>query len=201
MKKLFCILTALTLALACAPAFAETPEEAWAKLPEEIRIQYSDIVAEWVDGMYLFDEEEAAIDADVLGPDEIEDLKMDLMFAHDCGSFGYTVADLNGDGKADLVIASGKLILGVWTYGEMENADGSTELAAYPALRATDTIRFYYAGNGKFADVTCIDGEPVYETAYFWDDGNEFADLGDENRIDPADYVQLELTPVYPVQE
>ena len=192
MKKVLSILIALVLTLGCAAAFAETEAEAFAKLPEEIQIDYGSTVELYVNGIQAVKNPDGS-----LTDDELAELKEDLGLAAECDFVGYAITDLNGDGKDDLVIASGTLILAVYSYGTDENG----EYVSFPVMESTETVRFYYAGEGKFADVTLVNGEPAYETACVWTADGEIPDLGPENRVAPEYYQQLALFPVYPLAD
>lgn len=104
---------------------------------------------------------------------------------------GYTVTDLDGDGTEELAIGSmaedeffGKMVFSLYTL----NSDGVPELL----FDSTERNRYYYAGGFHFANLGSSDWNESFVTTLKLED-KEMIDM--TYTTDPADYVQMELTP------
>ncbi|MGN1002138.1 MAG: hypothetical protein ACI4PC_05155 [Oscillospiraceae bacterium] len=104
---------------------------------------------------------------------------------------GFWIADLDGDGTEELAIGSrtedafyGKLVFSLYTLRE----DGTTLLL----FDSKERDRFYYAGGFRFANLGSCDWNESYVTTLKLED-REMIDM--TYTTDPADYVQMELTP------
>lgn len=105
---------------------------------------------------------------------------------------GYCVADLDGDGVPELVIATeteaefyAKMVLDLYTL------DGAGEAA--PVFQGMERNRFYYAGDNRFASLGSSGWDNSYETTCKLEAG-ELIDM--TYTTAPGDYVQLTLTPI-----
>lgn len=110
------------------------------------------------------------------------------------GEVGYAVSDLDGDGTAELAIGFnsqdayyGKMVLELYTLDE----DGE----AVQLFAGGERNSWYYAGGALFANVGSSSADDSFETTRQLKDGG-MTDL--TYTTDPADYVQLGLTPFTP---
>ena len=104
---------------------------------------------------------------------------------------GYRAEDLDGDGTPELVIGtmagddfSGKMIVSLYTLP----ADGAPQLL----FDSTAQSCYYYAGSARFANLGSSDLGGSFVTTVRLEEG-EMIDM--TYTTDPADYIQLELTP------
>ena len=107
---------------------------------------------------------------------------------------GYAVIDLDGDGIEELVIGTterftdefyGKLILALYT------RDG--EDTKHTVFQSIARDRYYYAGENKFANLGSSGADDSVDITVQYA-GGTLTDIGIVT--DPADYVQMELTPM-----
>ena len=108
------------------------------------------------------------------------------------GTVGYAVDDLDGDGVPEFVIGTlsgdefyGKLILVLYTQDENGNA--------VQLFSSTERNRYYYAGGIRFANIGSSGADSSYVTTLKLE-GEGLVDM--TYTTDPADYVQMELTPL-----
>ena len=101
------------------------------------------------------------------------------------------VTDLDGDGTEELAIGSmvedeffGKMIFSLYTL----DGDGVPQLL----FDSTERNRYYYAGGFRFANLGSSDWNDSFVTTLKLED-KELIDM--TYTTDPADYVQMELTP------
>lgn len=113
-------------------------------------------------------------------------------FAEPLEDIGYVVTDLDEDGTEELVIGSlkddefyGKLIFSLYTLDEKD----------VPQLLfdSTERNRYYYAGSFCFANLGSSGWNSSFVTTLKLE-GHEMIDM--TYTTDPADYVQMELTPL-----
>ena len=104
---------------------------------------------------------------------------------------GYAVTDLDGDGTEELAIGSmvedeffGKMVFSLYTL----DGEGVPELL----FDSTERNRYYYAGGFCFANLGSSDWNDSFVTTLKLED-KELIDM--TYTTDPADYVQMELTP------
>lgn len=116
----------------------------------------------------------------------------DRFFAEPLEDIGYMVADLDEDGTEELVIGSlkddefyGKLIFSLYTLDEK----GVPQLL----FDSTERNRYYYAGGVCFANLGSSGWNSSFVTTLKLED-REMIDM--TYTTDPADYVQMELTPL-----
>ena len=114
----------------------------------------------------------------------------DRFFAEPLEDIGYVVTDLDEDGMEELVIGSlkddefyGKLIFSLYTLDEK----GVPQLL----FDSTERNRYYYAGS--FANLGSSGWNSSFVTTLKLE-GHEMIDM--TYTTDPADYVQMELTPL-----
>lgn len=106
-------------------------------------------------------------------------------------AMGYTVEDLDGDGTPEFAIGTasgdafyGKLILALYTLDD----DGEP----VQIFSSIERDRYYYAGGIRFANL----GSSAFDDSFATTLKLEGKELVDMTYItDPADYVQMELTP------
>lgn len=115
----------------------------------------------------------------------------DSSFRDAGGALGYAVTDLDGDGTPELVIGSlteddfyGKMIFLLYTLDE--------EGAPMLVFESIERDRYYYAGGFQFANLGAFSWNESYVTTRKLED-RELIDM--TYTTDPADYVQMELTP------
>ena len=108
------------------------------------------------------------------------------------GTVGYAVDDLDGDGVPEFVIGTlsgdefyGKLILALYTQDENGHA--------VQHFSSTERNRYYYAGGIRFANIGSSGADSSYVTTLKLED-ESLVDM--TYTTDPADYVQMELTPL-----
>lgn len=116
----------------------------------------------------------------------------DRFFAEPLEDIGYVVTDLDEDGMEELVIGSlkddefyGKLIFSLYTLDEK----GVPQLL----FDSTERNRYYYAGSFCFANLGSSGWNSSFVTTLKLE-GHEMIDM--TYTTDPADYVQMELTPL-----
>lgn len=105
---------------------------------------------------------------------------------------GYTVDDLDGDGTPEFIIGTisgdefyGKLIFVLYT---LDNKGDPVQI-----FSSTERDRYYYAGGIRFANLASSGADSSFVTTMKL----EGAGLVDMTfSTDPADYVQMELTPL-----
>ncbi|MGM9592897.1 MAG: hypothetical protein ACI3U8_00935 [Candidatus Onthomonas sp.] len=104
---------------------------------------------------------------------------------------GYAVTDLDGDGTEELAIGSmvedeffGKMIFSLYTL----DGEGVPQLL----FDSTERNRYYYAGGFRFANLGSSGWNDSFVTTLKLED-KELIDM--TYTTDPADYVQMELTP------
>lgn len=107
-------------------------------------------------------------------------------------SVGYGIADLDGDGIAELTIGTisgddfyGKLVFSLYSLNE----DGEVLLI----FSSTERNRYYYAGENCFAHLGSSGADDSFETSLKLEKG-KLIDM--ETAIDPEEYVQMELMPI-----
>lgn len=107
------------------------------------------------------------------------------------GTVGYAVEDLDGDGIPEFAVGTlsgdafyGKLIFALYTQDENRNA--------MQLFSSTERDRYYYAGGIRFANLGSSGAGSNFETTVKLA-GTELVDMS--ITTDPADYVQMELTP------
>ena len=115
----------------------------------------------------------------------------DICPADPLAQLGYCAEDLDGDGTPELVIGttrgddlSGTLIAALYTL----DAGGAPQLL----FDSTAQSCYYYVGNARFANLGSSDLGGSFVTTVRLEDG-EMIDM--TYTTDPADYIQLELTP------
>ena len=115
----------------------------------------------------------------------------DICPADPLAQLGYRAEDLGGDRTPELVIGttrgddlSGTLIVSLYTL----DADGAPQLL----FDSTAQSCYYYAGNARFANLGSSDFGGSFVTTVRLEDG-EMIDM--TYTTDPADYIQLDLTP------
>lgn len=106
-------------------------------------------------------------------------------------AMGYTVEDLDGDGTPEFAIGTasgdafyGKLILALYTLDD----DGEP----VQIFSSIERDRYYYAGGIRFANLGSSAFDDSFATTLKLE-GKELVDM--TYTTDPADYVQMELTP------
>ena len=116
----------------------------------------------------------------------------DRFFAEPLEDIGYVVTDLDEDGMEELVIGSlkddefyGKLIFSLYTLDEK----GVPQLL----FDSTERNRYYYAGSFCFANLGSSGWNSSFVTSLKLE-GHEMIDM--TYTTNPADYVQMELTPL-----
>ena len=116
----------------------------------------------------------------------------DRFFAEPLEDIGYVVTDLDEDGTEELVIGSlkdddfyGKLIFSLYTLDEK----GVPQLL----FDSTERNRYYYAGSFCFANLGSSGWNSSFVTTLKLE-GHEMIDM--TYTTNPADYVQMELTPL-----
>ena len=113
-------------------------------------------------------------------------------FAEPLEDIGYVVTDLDEDGTEELVIGSlkdddfyGKLIFSLYTLDEKG--------VPWLLFDSTERNRYYYAGGFCFANLGSSGWNSSFVTTLKLE-GHEMIDM--TYTTDPADYVQMELTPL-----
>ena len=133
-------------------------------------------------------------DGSSLMESNIDTLLMDCYGDAPLENVGYAVIDLDGDGIEELVIGTterftdefyGKLILALYT------RDG--EDTKHTVFQSIARDRYYYAGENKFANLGSSGADDSVDITVQYA-GGTLTDIGIVT--DPADYVQMELTPM-----
>ena len=147
----------------------------------EIITTYARALSEKWDGSFLMESNIDTLLVDCYGDASLENV-------------GYAVIDLDDDGIEELVIGTterltdeffGKLILALYTRDE--------EDTMHTVFQSMARDRYYYAGENKFANIGSSGaGDSVDITVQYA--GGALTDTG--LVTDPADYVQMELTPM-----
>lgn len=115
----------------------------------------------------------------------------DSFFSAPLEDIGYAVTDLDGDGTEELAIGSmtedaffGKMIFSLYTLDD----------SGVPRLLfdGTERNRYYYAGGFHFANLGSSNWNESFVTTLKLEDG-EMIDM--TYTTEPADYVQMKLTP------
>lgn len=154
----------------------ETPtvEEAYAVVIGE----YYTAFAEQLDSAELMDADLNYLAAECYGDNPLENL-------------GYAMTDLDGDGTEELLLGMRgeseyyeKLILDLYTLDEA----GVHKLV----FDSSERNRYYYAGENRFANLGAGAFNENFETTVKLEEG-EMIDM--TYTTDPADYVQMDLTP------
>ena len=142
---------------------------------EEILSQYQTAISEGWDGQQLVDAGLNHMIRDV-----------------ESGTVGYAVDDLDGDGIPEFAIGAlsgdefyGKLIFALYTQDENGNA--------VQLFSSIERDRYYYAGGVRFANIGSSGADNSYVTTLKLE-GEGLVDM--TYTTDPADYVQMELTPL-----
>lgn len=165
----------------------ETVEQttAWAETRETVPGAYTEILDAYAEAV-----------AEDWDPGRLMDAGMNYLIADRSfrdagGALGYAVTDLDGDGAPELVIGSltedyfyGKMIFLLYTL------DG--EGAPMPVFESIERDRYYYAGGFRFANLGTFRWNESYVTTRKLEN-RELIDM--TCTTDPADYVQMELTP------
>lgn len=104
---------------------------------------------------------------------------------------GYTILDLDEDGTEELIIGSmieddffGKMIFAMYTQDD--------ENQPLLLIDCTERNRYYYAGDIRFANIGSSGADGSFDTTLKLQE-KELIDM--TRSVDPANYVQMELTP------
>lgn len=133
-------------------------------------------------------------DGSSLMESNIDTLLMDCYGDAPLENVGYAVIDLDGDGIEELVIGTterltdefyGKLILALYT----QDGEGTK----HTVFQSIARDRYYYAGENKFANLGSSGADDSVDITVQYA-GGTLVDTGFVT--DPADYVQMELTPM-----
>lgn len=188
MKKTLALLTALCLILTSCAAFGETDWEQW-NLPEEYKAAYSDTIAFYYDALN-------DLSSGSLTEEEEEELRGSIYMMLDCGSFGYTLLDLDGNGIPELIFATktedeffGKMVLEMYT---IKNGE------LFQVFRSWERNRYYYAGENRFAHEGSSGADDSFESTEAYENG-EMKDL--DYITDREDFVQLDVDLITPRTE
>lgn len=130
---------------------------------------------------------------DVMMRQELNYMVVDCYADAPLERIGYSVLDIDQDGVLELVIGTmpvvddgfyGKIIFDLYTLGQTGSC--------IKVFSSTERDRYYYAGGIKFANVGSGGAAYDFVTTLKLEDG-EMIDM--TYTTDPADYVQMELTP------
>ncbi len=147
----------------------------------EIITTYARALSEKWDGSFLMESNIDTLLVDCYGDASLENV-------------GYAVIDLDDDGIEELVIGTterltdeffGKLILALYTRDE--------EDTMHTVFQSMARDRYYYAGENKFANIGSSGADDSVDITVQYA-GGALTDTG--LVTDPADYVQMELTPM-----
>ena len=133
-------------------------------------------------------------DGSSLMKSNIDTLLLDCYGDAPLENVGYAVIDLDDDGTEELVIGTterlsdefyGKLILALYT----RNGEGTMS----PVFQSMARDRYYYTGENQFANLGSSGADDSVNITVKYAGGT----LNDTGLVtDPADYVQMELTPM-----
>lgn len=183
MKKILCALLTLILTLSLLlPAVAEEYKVDFSALTDDQAVCASDILAAIVDAMQDY--------ADPAMEEEYkEELKAEFYLYLDCGSLGFDVADLDGDGNPELILCAAegcepffdKMVLNLYTWKDEE------EGGFFDVFASGERDRYYWCGDGLFANEGSSGAADSTETTLRFENG-ALTDLG--TVTDPAQYLQ-----------
>ena len=195
MKKITALILAVIFCLCLAacdnmPKSGQVPQET--KGPEEMQQQNDKIEPGGTDGYETILSQYRTAICEGWSGQQLVDAGLNYMIRDvESGAVGYAVEDLDGDGIPELAIGTrsgdefyGKLIFAFYTQDE----NGT----AVQLFSSTERNRFYYAGGFRFANI----GSSAWDDSFVTTMKLERKEMIDMTfTTDPADYVQMELTP------